>query len=244
VTDLLTPDTPTEAEALDAYSAVVVSVAERVVPAVAALRVGSANRQGAGSGVVVTPDGYLLTSAHVVASAPGGAAELTDGRVLDFTVVGRDPLSDLAVIRVVGSDLPHLEVGDADQLRVGQLVVAVGNPVGLAGSVTTGVVSALGRSLPTGQRVVENVIQTDAALNPGNSGGALVDARARLRGSTRPSPVSGSASRSRSTRPRWASSVPSCVTAVCAVPTSAWSVVGVPSPLATPRPSVRASASV
>jgi len=182
VTDLLTPDTPTEAEALDAYSAVVVSVAERVVPAVAALRVGSANRQGAGSGVVVTPDGYLLTSAHVVASAPGGAAELTDGRVLDFTVVGRDPLSDLAVIRVVGSDLPHLEVGDADQLRVGQLVVAVGNPVGLAGSVTTGVVSALGRSLPTGQRVVENVIQTDAALNPGNSGGALVDARARLVG--------------------------------------------------------------
>ena len=182
MTDVLSLEAPGEAEALDAYSSVVVSVAERVVPAVAALVVGGATRQGAGSGVVVTPDGFLLTSAHVVASASGGTAELPDGRVLDFTVVGLDPLSDLAVIRVSGSELPHVELGDADHLRVGQLVVAVGNPFGLAGSVTAGVVSALGRSLPAGQRLVENVIQTDAALNPGNSGGALVDAHARLVG--------------------------------------------------------------
>ncbi|HZQ57731.1 MAG TPA: trypsin-like peptidase domain-containing protein [Acidimicrobiales bacterium] len=184
MTDLLDrPAPPEEAEALDAYSAVVVGVADRVCPAVAALRVGTGGaREGAGSGVVVTPDGYLLTSAHVVAAGSDGRAALPDGRELDFSVVGRDPLSDLAVIRVQGRDLPSVELGDADRLRVGQLVVAVGNPMGLAGTVTAGVVSALGRSLPAGQRLVENVIQTDAALNPGNSGGALVDARGRLVG--------------------------------------------------------------
>jgi S1-C subfamily serine protease len=182
MTDLLETAAPSELDALDAYSAIVTSVADRVVPAVAALRVGGGARQGAGSGVVVTPDGYLLTSAHVVAAADSGSAEMPDGRVLDFTVVGRDVLSDLAVIRVRGTDLPNVDLGDADRLRVGQLVVAVGNPFGLAGSVTAGVVSALGRSLPAGKRIVENVIQTDAALNPGNSGGALVDARARLVG--------------------------------------------------------------
>ena len=137
---------------------------------------------GAGSGVVVTPDGYLLTSAHVVAAADQGTAGLPDGREFDFAVVGRDALSDLAVIRITGTDLPNVALGDADRLRVGQLVVAVGNPLGLAGSVTAGVVSALGRSLPVGQRLVENVIQTDAALNPGNSGGALVDSQARMVG--------------------------------------------------------------
>jgi S1-C subfamily serine protease len=184
MTDLLDPPVgPDEAEALDAYSTIVVGVADRVCPAVAALRVGGrGGREGAGSGVIVTPDGYLLTSAHVVAGGSGGRAALPDGRELEFSVVGRDPLSDLAVIRAHATDLPSVELGDADRLRVGQLVVAVGNPMGLAGTVTAGVVSALGRSLPAGQRLVENVIQTDAALNPGNSGGALVDARGRLVG--------------------------------------------------------------
>ncbi len=172
-----------EGEALDAYSAIVTAVAERVVPSVAALRVGSRRGQeGAGSGVVLSPDGYLLTSAHVVSASDRGTAAFPDGRDLRFDVVGRDRLSDLAVLRVAGVDLPGMELGDADHLRVGQLVVAVGNPYGLAGSVTAGVVSALGRSLPAGGRLVENVIQTDATLNPGNSGGALVDSRSRLVG--------------------------------------------------------------
>ena len=174
MTDLVTATSVSDEDALDAYSATVTSVADRVVPSVAALRVGRRGRQGTGSGVVVTPDGYLLTSAHVVSAADQGTAGLPDGREFDFTVVGRDALSDLAVIRITGTDLPNVTLGDADRLRVGQLVVAVGNPLGLAGSVTAGVVSALGRSLPVGRRFVENVIQTDAALNPGNSGGALV----------------------------------------------------------------------
>jgi S1-C subfamily serine protease len=168
--------------ALDAYSSTVVSVAKRVVPSVAALRVGRGERQGAGSGVVLTSDGYLLTSAHVVTGAERGAASFSDGTEMPFQVVGRDPLSDLAVLRVGTSGLPQVELGDASTLQVGQLVVAVGNPNGFAGTVTAGVVSALGRSLPAGGRVVENVIQTDAALNPGNSGGALVDSQARLVG--------------------------------------------------------------
>jgi S1-C subfamily serine protease len=168
--------------ALDAYSTTVVTVAERVVPSVAALSVASGGRQGAGSGVVLTADGYVLTSAHVVAGAERGRATFPDGREVEFDVVGRDPLSDLAVLRAGATDLVQVDLGDADQLRVGQLVVAVGNPHGFAGSVTAGVVSALGRSLPSGGRLVENVIQTDAALNPGNSGGALVDSRARLVG--------------------------------------------------------------
>jgi S1-C subfamily serine protease len=171
-----------EAEALDAYSTTVISVADRVVPSVAALGVAASGRQGAGSAVVLTADGYLLTSAHVVAGAQRGTATFADGRETEFDLVGRDPLSDLAVVRVGMGDLRHVELGDADHLRVGQLVVAVGNPHGFAGSVTAGVVSALGRALPSGGRIVENVIQTDAALNPGNSGGALVDSRARLVG--------------------------------------------------------------
>jgi S1-C subfamily serine protease len=182
MTDLLQNTNDRETEALDAYSEIVVSVAERVVPSVAALGVGSRGRQGAGSAVVLSSDGYLLTSAHVVASADRGTASFADGREATFELVGRDPLSDLAVVRVTATGLPQVELGNADALRVGQLVVAVGNPHGLAGSVTAGVVSALGRSLPSGGRVVENVIQTDATLNPGNSGGALVDSRARLVG--------------------------------------------------------------
>ncbi|MGH2737571.1 MAG: S1C family serine protease, partial [Actinomycetota bacterium] len=147
---------------------------------------GGMRAEGAGSAVVITPDGFLLTSAHVVSRSDGGSASFVDGRELDWHVVGADPLSDLAVVRVTASDLPAATLGDADALRVGQLVVAVGNPLGLAGSVTAGVVSALGRGLPTragsATRIVENVIQTDAALNPGNSGGALADGACRVVG--------------------------------------------------------------
>src|SRR2546421_820807 len=172
----------TEDEALDAYSRAVTTVAERLSPSVANLRV----RRGGGSAVVITPDGFMLTSAHVVARARGGRASFVDGRELEFTVVGSDPLSDLAVLRADGRELIPGQLGDAEALRVGQLVVAIGNPHGFTGSVTAGVVSALGRSLPTRSganvRVVDNVIQTDAALNPGNSGGALADGRARVVG--------------------------------------------------------------
>jgi S1-C subfamily serine protease len=171
-----------EREALDAYSQTVVSVAERIVPSVAALRVAARGREGAGSAVVLAADGLLLTAAHVVAGAERGTTVFADWHEAPFELVGRDPLSDLAVLRVAATGLEQVELGNADTLRVGQLVVAVGNPHGFAGSVTAGVVSALGRSLPSGGRVVENVIQTDAALNPGNSGGALVDSKARLVG--------------------------------------------------------------
>jgi S1-C subfamily serine protease len=181
---------PTEGEALDAYSAVVTSVSEKLSPSVASLRVGRTGRtgrqMGSGSGVVISPDGFLLTSAHVVAGADGGTASFIDGREIDFEVRGADRLSDLAVIRARADDLRPAQMGDADGLRVGQLVVAIGNPLGFAGSVTAGVVSALGRSLSTSdgdmQRLVENVIQTDASLNPGNSGGALADWRGRVVG--------------------------------------------------------------
>jgi serine protease Do len=170
-----------DAEALDAYSRAVTAVAERLAPSVANLRL---RRGGGGSAVVVSPDGFLLTSAHVVAGGRGrGRASFVDGRELDFSVVGADPLSDLAVLRAEARDLVAAELGDAERLRVGQLVVAIGNPNGFAGSVTAGVVSALGRSLPTQSgRVVDNVIQTDAALNPGNSGGALADGSGQVIG--------------------------------------------------------------
>jgi len=174
--------------ALDAYSLAVSTAAERLIPSVASLRVRSNGGWGggAGSAVVFTPDGFLLTSAHVVAAAPGGTATFVDGTELGFDVVGRDPLSDLAVVRATGGGLTAAPLGDADRLRVGQLVVAIGNPLGFAGSVTAGVVSALGRSLAArdgrASRLVENVIQTDASLNPGNSGGALADGRGRVVG--------------------------------------------------------------
>lgn len=185
------PGAGVDGEALDAYSRVVTSVAERLIPSVSSLRVtrrvrGGRRAEGAGSAVAITPDGFLMTSAHVVSGSDGGTASFVDGRELDWNVVGADPLSDLAVVRVTASDLPAAVLGDADALRVGQLVVAVGNPLGLAGSVTAGVVSALGRGLPTqagsATRIVENVIQTDAALNPGNSGGALADGAGRVVG--------------------------------------------------------------
>jgi S1-C subfamily serine protease len=173
-----------EEEALDAYSSAVITVAERLAPSVANLRVTRGRRAGGGSAVVITPDGFLLTSAHVVeGSTRGGRASFVDGRELRFSIVGSDPHSDLAVLRAEADDLVPAELGDAERLRVGQLVVAIGNPNGFAGSVTAGVVSALGRSLPTGSgRIVDNVIQTDAALNPGNSGGALADGLGRVVG--------------------------------------------------------------
>jgi serine protease Do len=176
-----------EEQALDAYSRAVVTIAERLSPSVANLRVsrrvrGGRVATGGGSGVVITPDGFMLTSAHVVAGPDGRVeASFVDGREVAAEVVGADPLSDLAVLRSETADLVPAVLGDAEQLRVGQLVVAIGNPNGFAGSVTAGVVSALGRSLPVRSRaagrIVENVIQTDAALNPGNSGGALADGR-------------------------------------------------------------------
>jgi S1-C subfamily serine protease len=181
-----------EDEALDAYSRVVVSVAEQVSPSVGSLRVMRRGRggrvpAGAGSAVALTPDGFLVTSAHVV-SGPGrsGRVAFVDGRELSFQIVGLDRLSDLAVLRADGDGLAPATLGEAERLRVGQLVVAIGNPHGFAGSVTAGVVSALGRSLPARSgrtfRYIDSVIQTDAALNPGNSGGALVDSRGHLVG--------------------------------------------------------------
>ena len=183
-----------EAEALDAYSQIVTRVAEALAPSVANLRVtrprsGGRLPVGGGSAVVLTGDGFLVTSAHVVAGrGSAGRAAFVDGRELAFSVVGSDPLSDLAVLRADTSDLVPAELGDAATLRVGQLVVAIGNPQGFAGSVTAGVVSALGRSLPArsrrAQRVIDSVIQTDAALNPGSSGGALADSRGCVVGIT------------------------------------------------------------
>jgi len=179
---LISDERPLEEDPLDAYSRVVTDVARALSPSVASLRF----RRGSGSAVVITPDGFLLTSAHVVGRAARGTASFVDGREFAVETVGTDPLSDLAVLRADASDLAAAELGDAEQLSVGQLVVAIGNPNGFAGSVTAGVVSALGRSLPTrsgsASRIVENVIQTDAALNPGNSGGALADGRARVVG--------------------------------------------------------------
>jgi S1-C subfamily serine protease len=169
---------------LDAYSQIVSSVAERLTPKVASLRVPRRGGTGEslGSAVVFTGDGFLLTNAHVVGQANGGTAAFSDGTSVPFRVVGADPLSDLAVLRGNGETPAPAELGEADRLVVGQLVVAVGNPLGLAGSVTAGVVSALGRSLPARGQIIEDVIQTDAALNPGNSGGALADADARVVG--------------------------------------------------------------
>lgn len=178
------PDTETP---LDAYSRIVTAVAGDLTPHVAALQVtGPGGRGGAGSAVVFTGDGLLLTNAHVVAQARSGLAVFSDGTESTVDVVGADPLSDLAVVRARTATPEPAVLGDATTLRVGQLVVAVGNPLGLAGSVTAGVVSGLGRSLPVrtraATRIVEDVIQTDAALNPGNSGGALADSRGRVVG--------------------------------------------------------------
>ena len=170
--------------ALDAYSRTVIGVADALSGSVANLQVRRRTRRGpavgAGSGVAISSDGFVITSAHVIEGSRHGVASFSDGRETPVSLVGADPLSDLAVLRADGGDLNPATLGDAAHLRVGQLVVAIGNPNGFASSITAGVVSGLGRSLPVGarggpRRVVENVIQTDAALNPGNSGGALVD---------------------------------------------------------------------
>ncbi|WP_129667442.1 S1C family serine protease [Phytoactinopolyspora endophytica] len=185
----MAPD-ETGQEALDAYSRVVSGVAQRILPSVASLAVtmerGGRRGSGTGSGVVFTNDGFILTNAHVIGSATHGTASFADGTEVGFSVIGRDRLSDLAVVRADGSTPVPAELGRADDLTVGQLVVAVGSPLGFSGSVTAGVVSALGRSMPAQSgrtvRIIEDVIQTDAALNPGNSGGALADSTARVVG--------------------------------------------------------------
>jgi S1-C subfamily serine protease len=177
------PENRPDADALDAYSAVVTSVALNVLPSVASIAVRSRRGNGGGSASVITPDGYLLTSAHVVAGSRSAEATFADGTTVAADIAGRDELSDLAVLKARGAVPGPVTMGRAEDLLVGQLVVAIGNPLGLAGSVTAGIVSGLGRSLPTKSgRVVDEVIQTDAALNPGNSGGVLADGRGRMVG--------------------------------------------------------------
>jgi S1-C subfamily serine protease len=179
---------PTDHDALDAYSQIVSAVAEALLPRVAAVRVRRTGRSGEGSGsaVVLTAEGHLLTNAHVVGTADTGEATFADGSVAALDVVGRDPLADLAVVRADRAIGDPPTYRDVDDLKIGSLVVAVGNPLGMAGSVTAGIVSGLGRALPVrtrnATRIVEDVIQTDAALNPGNSGGALADSRGRVVG--------------------------------------------------------------
>ena len=177
------PEYRPDDDALDAYSAVVTAVAQTVLPSVASISVHSRRGNGGGSASVITPDGYLLTSAHVVAGSRSAEATFADGTTVAADIAGRDELSDLAVLKARGAVPAPVTMGRAEDLEVGQLVVAIGNPLGLAGSVTAGIVSGLGRSLPTKSgRVVDEVIQTDAALNPGNSGGVLADGRGRMVG--------------------------------------------------------------
>src|SRR5208337_2880487 len=182
-------DEKSDVELLDAYSRAVITVVDAVGPAVLSISVGTQPRgnetekTGSGSGVMIAPDGYILTNDHVVHNAGQISVTLTDGTTLPATLVGVDPATDLAVIRADGSGLPYATLGDSSSLRVGQLIIAIGNPFGFQSTVSTGVVSALGRALRSRQgRLIENIIQHTAPLNPGNSGGPLVDSRGRIIG--------------------------------------------------------------
>lgn len=171
---------------LDAYSQAVIGVVDKVGDSVVAINVPAATQgaaPSAGSGVIISPDGFVLTNAHVVGDAHVVSLSLTDGRELRAAVRGRDVATDLALLRVDQGGLPFATLGDSEQIRVGQLVVAIGNPLGFQSTVSTGVVSALGRSLPAKNgRLIEGIVQTDVALNPGNSGGPLVDSRGQVVG--------------------------------------------------------------
>ncbi len=174
---------------LDAYSNAVIDVVDTVGPAVVQIYVDKKSNdaafggQGMGSGFLVTPDGFVLTNNHVVESAKDIQVMVTSGQTYNGTLVGTDPATDLALVRMLGQDLPFAQLGDSDQLKVGQLVIAIGNPYGFQNTVSTGVVSALGRAMrSTSGKMIENIIQSDVSLNPGNSGGPLVDSRGKVIG--------------------------------------------------------------
>ncbi len=179
-----TGSVPADANLLDAYSQAVIGVVKQVGPAVVSIstRIGE-NRGGNGSGFLLTPDGYALTNSHVVHGQRRIAARTEDGDLVDVDVIGDDPATDLALVRLAARDLPYAELGDSESLQVGQLVIAVGNPLGFQSTVSTGVVSAVGRAMRSEEgRLIEDIVQHTAPLNPGNSGGPLVDSRSRVVG--------------------------------------------------------------